>query len=196
MTEKLTSVFHCRWVFAAVGGSLLSPPPSLLCAPPSFWTKKKKKQQPSESQHGRDNACQCVVLLNFQYKSYFTLSVGSMSISISFPVRVWKNVNTMCTSTSALMKVLWQTHMTLATQPKHQNEASFTENNCPLASALKGCYSGLQSAQNKAAGLVLGGASRSNTTDKHAYLNWFNIEKRPYLFIKVKPWILNLFLIK
>lgn len=84
----------------------------------------------------------------------------------------------------------------LATQPKHQNEAGFTESNCPLASALKGHYSGLQNAQNKVAGLVLGGASRSNTADTHAYLNWLNIEKRPYLFIKVKPWILNLFLIK
>lgn len=35
--------------------------------------------------------------------------------------------------------------------------------------------------------VVLGGASRSNTADMHAYVNWLNIEERLYLFSEVKP---------
>lgn len=140
MQESLSCCREFSWLkrnshlFSTVDESLLLWRDPFFLLHPFFYALHLhfgQKKTPSESHRERDSACQCVVL--FQHKSYFTLSVGSMSISISFPVRVWNNVNTMSTSTPALRKVLWQPHMMSATQPKHQNEAGFTESNCPLS---------------------------------------------------------------
>lgn len=153
--ETLTSVFHCRWVFAAEEGCLLSPPPFLLCAPPSFQQKTK-----SWGQHCKENTHQCVahhILPCLWARCQFLFLFRSES----------ETTQDLPTSASAFMKVLWWHNVgyIASTTKRISFHSDYRFSQCVDANC-KVDSVGLQTARNKAARLVLGKSGINPPYDK------------------------------